>query len=60
MGAPAVGPDLFLAQRTAWFRGMIGVPAELARLDRGPVMEALPEVVDAAGGVEFSRDGFAV
>jgi hypothetical protein len=35
---------------------MIGVPVEPAQLDRQPVMEALPEVVDAAGGLEFSRD----
>jgi hypothetical protein len=56
MGAPIVAPDLFLAQRRIWFGRMIGVPVEPVELDREPVMEALREVVDAAGGLEFSRD----
>ena len=55
MGAPAGMPDLFLPQRRGWFARMIGVPVAPAQLDREPVMEALREVVDAAGGVEFSR-----
>jgi hypothetical protein len=35
---------------------MIGVPREPAALDRGPVMDALREIVDAAGGLEYARE----
>lgn len=47
--------DLFLPQRSAWTRRTKGLPREPKAGDRGPVMDALLEVTDAAGGLEYSR-----
>jgi len=49
--------DLFLPQRSAWTRRtMKGLPQEPKTGDLGPpVMDALLEVTDAAGGLEYSR-----
>ncbi len=50
-------PGIYLARRHAWILQIIkgGVPAQPVPGDRKPVMDALWEIVDAAGGLEFSR-----
>lgn len=50
-----MGRDLFLPRRHDWFLRIMGVPAEPRAGDRGPVRDALYEIVDAAGGLEYSR-----
>lgn len=48
--------DLFLPQRHSWLKRLVGVPARPKGGDRGPVMDALFEILDAAGGLEYSRE----
>jgi hypothetical protein len=50
--------DLFLPQRRSWFLKINGVPAVPKTGDRGLVIDSLYEVVDAAGGLEHSREVF--
>jgi hypothetical protein len=47
--------DLFLPQRFSWTNRVKGLPKEPKTGDRGPVLDALLEVTDAAGGLEYSR-----
>jgi len=49
-------PGIFLMRRHGWFqRAAMGVPKKPTTGDRGPVRDALLDVIDAAGGLEFSR-----
>jgi hypothetical protein len=54
---PADHLDLFLPQRREWMhRAMFsGLPAVPTTGDRGPVLEAVADIVDAAAGLEYSR-----
>ncbi len=49
--------DFFLPRRFDWLRRAMfsGVPVRPTTGDRGPVMDALADIVDAAGGLEHSR-----
>jgi len=49
---------IFLERHHSWFLRAIAVPKRPETGDRGPVRDALIEIVDAAGGVEFSREEF--
>ena len=51
-------PDLFLSQRFSWMQRAFfsGWPQEPKTGDRGPVRDALAEIVDAASGLEYSRE----
>ena len=52
-------PGIFLMRRNGWFqRAAMGVPKKPTTGDRGPVRDALLDVIDAAGGLEFSRGEF--
>ena len=52
-------PGIFLMRRHAWFhRAAMGLPKKPTTGDRGPVRDALLDVIDAAGGLEFSRGEF--
>ena len=49
-------PGIFLMRRHGWFqRAAMGVPKKPTTGDRGPLRDALLDVIDAAGGLEFSR-----
>ena len=49
--------DLYLPCRHSWFLRIIGRSPTMPKTgDRGLVMDALQEVVDAAGGLEYSRE----
>jgi hypothetical protein len=49
--------DLYLPMRSAWMHQSIfrGIPSEPKTGDRGPVWDAIGEIADAAGGLEYSR-----
>ena len=46
-------PGIFLMRRHGWFLRVMRVPEKPA--NRGPVMDALLDLIDAGGGLEFSR-----
>lgn len=49
-------PGIFLMRRRDWFdRVAMGIPEKPAAGDRGDVRYALLDLIDAAGGLEFSR-----
>jgi hypothetical protein len=49
-------PGIFLMRRHGWFhRAMTSLPVQPASGDRGVVQDALLDLIDAAGGLEFSR-----
>jgi hypothetical protein len=49
-------PGIFLMRRRDWFhRVVMGIPEKPAAGDRGDVRHALLDLIDAAGGLEFSR-----
>ena len=50
--------DLYLSQRHLWFLRIKGVPVQPKTGNRGPVMDTLHEIVDGAGGLEYSRGAF--
>ncbi len=50
---------IFLERRRSWSLRTIRFPERPEIGDRGPVRDALMEVVDAAGAVEFSRQEFS-
>ena len=48
--------DFFLPRRFAWLtRALFSFPERRTTGDRGPVRDALADIVDAAGGLEHSR-----
>ena len=42
-------------RRAGWFHRVMMVPEKPATGDRKPVMDALVDLIDAGGGLEFSR-----
>jgi len=54
---PADHTDLFLSQRREWMNRALfsGLPAVPTTGDRGPVKDAIADIVDAAAGLEYSR-----
>ena len=48
-------PGIFLMRRAGWFHRVMMVPEKPATGDRKPVMDALVDLIDAGGGLEFSR-----
>lgn len=48
-------PGIFLMRRNEWFRRVMVLPKQPDTGDLGAVQNALLDVIDAAGGVEFSR-----
>ncbi len=57
---PDMKPILFLPRRHSWFLRIIRgpVPVQPETGDKEPVMHTLHEIVDAAGGLEHSREAF--
>ena len=52
-------PGIFLMRRHGWFqRASMGLPKKPTTGNRGPVRDALLDVIDTAGGLEFSRGEF--
>jgi hypothetical protein len=49
------GDGIFLKRRRDWFHRAMGVPVKPASGDLGAVRDALLDIIDAAGGLEFSR-----
>jgi len=57
-GTPPTEAEYFLARRFGWMHRTMfrGLPVRPKTGDRGPVKDALLEIVDAAGALEYSRE----
>jgi hypothetical protein len=54
-GSTSHSVDYFLSRRFGWIHRALGMPVRPTPGDRGRVKDALREIVDAAGALEYSR-----